>query len=112
MEQRHRKCKTTIYKLYFMKTLLYGAKAWTGTKTEESKIQAAKMTFLTAIMGKTKKDRIRNAHIREELRMEDVQNQIEGNRLRWFRHVKRMDKHGTPNGLPEMKTAGKRPRGR
>jgi hypothetical protein len=39
-------------------------------------------------MGKIKRDRIRNAHIREELRMEDVQNQIEGNRLRWFGHVK------------------------
>jgi hypothetical protein len=39
------------------------------------------MKFLRAIMGKTKKDRIRNAHIGEELRMGDIQNQIEGNRL-------------------------------
>jgi hypothetical protein len=33
------------------------------------------MKFLRAIMGKTKRERIRNAHIREELRMEDTQNQ-------------------------------------
>jgi hypothetical protein len=35
------------------------------------------------MMGKTKKrQRIRNAHIREEVRMEDMLNQIERNRLR------------------------------
>jgi hypothetical protein len=32
------------------------------------------MKFLTAIMGKTKNDRIRDTHIREELRMENIQN--------------------------------------
>jgi hypothetical protein len=52
-------------------------------------------------MGKIKRERIRNAHIREELRMEDKQNQIEGNKLRWFGHVKRMDKHRLPNRLLE-----------
>jgi hypothetical protein len=30
------------------------------------------MKFLTEIMGKIKRKRIRNAHIREELRMEDI----------------------------------------
>jgi hypothetical protein len=54
------------------------------------------MKFLRAIMGKTKKDSIRNAHIREELRMEDIQNQIKGHRLKWFGHVKRMDEHRIP----------------
>jgi hypothetical protein len=76
--------------VYFKKILLYGAETWTCTKKEERKIQATEMKFLRAIMGKTMKDRIRNAHIREELRMEDIQKQIEGNRLRWLRHVKRM----------------------
>jgi hypothetical protein len=54
------------------------------------------MKFLRAVIEKTKRDRIRNAHVREEFRMGDIQNQIEGNRLRWFGHVKRMDKHGIP----------------
>jgi hypothetical protein len=34
------------------------------------------MKFLRAIMRKNKRDKIRNAHIREELRMEDIQNHI------------------------------------
>jgi hypothetical protein len=56
---------------------------------EERIIQATEKKFLRAMMGKTKRDRIRNAHIREELRMEDIQNQIEGNKLRLFGHVKK-----------------------
>jgi hypothetical protein len=49
--------------MYFKKILIYGAKIWTCTKTEESKIQATELKFLIEIMGKTKRDRIRNAHI-------------------------------------------------
>jgi hypothetical protein len=48
---------------------------------EESKIQAVEKKFLRLIMGKTKRDRIRSAYIRE-LKMEDIQNEIKGNRLR------------------------------
>jgi hypothetical protein len=39
------------------------------------------------------RDRIRNIHIRVELKMEEIQNQIEESRLRWSGHVKRMEKH-------------------
>jgi hypothetical protein len=70
------------------------------------------MKFLREIMGKNKTDSIRNAHIREELKVEDTENQINGNRLRWFRHVKRMDEHRIPKRLLEKKMTRKRPRGR
>jgi hypothetical protein len=50
-------------------------------------MQAIEMKFLRVIMGKTKTDRIRNAHITEESWMEDIQNQIEGSRLRGFGRV-------------------------
>jgi hypothetical protein len=65
--------------VYFKKILLYGMKTWTCTKREEGKIQATEMKFMRALMGKTKRDRIRNAHISEELRMEDIWNQVEKN---------------------------------
>jgi hypothetical protein len=67
---------------------------------------------LRAIIGKTKRDRIRNSYITEELRLEDTQNQIKGNRLHWFGHVKRMDEHRIPERELEMKMSGKRQRGR
>jgi hypothetical protein len=47
-------------------------------------------------MGKIKSHRIRNAHTREEIRLEDLQNQIEGNTLSWFGHAKRMAEHTLP----------------
>jgi hypothetical protein len=62
-------CETTLHKMYFKNILLYRAETWTCTKREESKIQAIEMKFLKAVMGNTKRARIRNSHIREELRM-------------------------------------------
>jgi hypothetical protein len=44
--------------------------------------------------------------------MKDIQNQIKGNGLRWFGHVKRMDEHRTSKSLLEMKMTRKRPRDR
>jgi hypothetical protein len=60
------------------------------TKREESKLQ---VKFLRATVGKTRRDRIRNTYIRGKLKMEEIQNQIERSRLRWYGHVKRMDEH-------------------
>jgi hypothetical protein len=51
------------------------------------------MKFLRAVVGKARRNRIRNTHIRGELRMEEIQNQTERSRLRWFGHVRRMDEH-------------------
>jgi hypothetical protein len=41
----------------------------------------------------------------EELRLEDVQNKTEGNRLQWFRNVKRMDEHRIPKRVLERKVS-------
>jgi cobyrinic acid a,c-diamide synthase len=44
--------------------------------------------------------------------MEEIQNQIERSRLRWFGHVKRTDEHRIPNRSLGMKMNGRRPMGR
>jgi cobyrinic acid a,c-diamide synthase len=44
--------------------------------------------------------------------MEDLQNQIERSRLRWFGHVKRMDEHRIPKRLLGMKMSGRSTRDR
>jgi hypothetical protein len=69
------------------------------------------MKILRTIIGKTKRDRIRNAHIREELRIEDIQNQIKGNRVRWFGRVKRMNEYRLPK-IAESEGDWKRSSGR
>jgi hypothetical protein len=57
--------------------LLHGAESWTCTKREESKIQAMEMKFLRDIIGKTRRDRIRNDDIREQLKVDDIKTDIE-----------------------------------
>jgi hypothetical protein len=61
------------------------------------------MKFLRAIGGKPGKQRIQNTYISGELKMEDIQNQIEESRLRLFTHVKRMYEHTIPKRLLEIK---------
>jgi hypothetical protein len=87
-----------------MKILLYTVKTRVCTKIEESKIliQEIEKKFLSD-SGKTKRNRIRNAHIRRSQ---------ESNQEEWFRHVKRKDEHRIPKRLVEMKMNGKRPRDR
>jgi hypothetical protein len=66
------KCTIDIYKVYFKTILLHGAESWTCTKREESKIQAMEMKFLREIIGKSRRDRIRNDDIREQLKVDDI----------------------------------------
>jgi hypothetical protein len=66
------------------------------------------MKFLRAIVEETKRDSIRNTYSRGELKMEEVQNQIERSRLKWFGHVRRMDEHRISESLLKMKMSGRR----
>jgi hypothetical protein len=50
----------------YFKKILYGAQTWPCTKREESKLQAAEMKCLRAVVGKTRRDRSRNTYIREK----------------------------------------------
>ena len=60
------------------------------TKTE-SKLQAAEMRVFRLIKGVTRRDRIRNVDVREELQVRPLLEETQRNKLRWFGHVKRMD---------------------
>jgi hypothetical protein len=70
------------------------------------------MKFLREIIGKTRRDRIRNDDIREQLKVDDIKTDIEKNRLRWYGHVMRMAGERIPKKTLEMKLRGRRPRGR
>jgi hypothetical protein len=55
---------------------------------------------------------MRNTNIRGELKMEEIKNQTDRHKLRLFGHVPRMDGHGIPKKLLEIKKSKKIPRGR
>jgi hypothetical protein len=48
------------------------------------------MKFLREILGKTRRHKIKNDDIREQLKVDDIKYDIERNRLKWYGHVMRM----------------------
>lgn len=107
-----RKSKELMYKLYYVPILIYAAESWTLTSRQESRIQASEMKFLRSMIGKTRKDRMRNEDVRNEVGIGKLTERIEKSKLRWFGHVKRMEENRIPRQMLEAKLEGKRPRGR
>jgi hypothetical protein len=56
--ERLQNFKITIYNVSFKKILLYGEETLACTKRKESKLQAAKTTFLRGLVGKTRRESI------------------------------------------------------
>jgi len=86
-----RKGKLIIYQSILKPILLYGAEVWSLTSKTESSLQAAEMRVLRTIVGVTRRDRIRNATIREKLRVIPLLEEVERMKLRWYGHIMRMD---------------------
>lgn len=70
------------------------------------------MKFLRAVKGVTRRDRIRNEQIREELEVESIHSVIERNQLKWFGHINRMQQKRQVKQVWEAKVQNKRGKGR
>jgi hypothetical protein len=79
---------------------------------KECKIQAMEMKFLKGILRKTRKDKIRNNNIREQLKVDSIKHNMESNRVKWYGHIMCMADERVPKRMLEMKLRGRRPRGR
>ncbi len=62
------KAKLSIYRSIYMPTLTYGHELWVMTERTRSLIQAAEMSFLRRVAGRSLRDRVRSSVTREELR--------------------------------------------
>ena len=100
-------CKITIYQSMLKSILLYGSEVWSLTTWTESKIQAAEMQVLRTIRGVTRRDRMRNTRIREDLHVTPLLEEIERYKLRWFGHVMRMDDQRKPKKYLKWRPPGK-----
>ncbi len=77
------KCKLIVYNTLAIPILLYGAEWWwTLTTKLESKIQAAEMRVLRIIRSVTRRDKMRNVQIREELEVTPLLEDVDRARLR------------------------------
>ncbi|KAK3567833.1 hypothetical protein QTP86_027230 [Hemibagrus guttatus] len=91
-----RKAKLSIYQSIYVPTLTYGQELWVMTERVRSQIQAAEMSFLRRVAGRSLRDRVRSSVTREELRVEPLLLHIERGQLKWLGHLFRMP----PGRLP------------
>lgn len=107
-----RKTKMTVYKTVFRPILIYGSESWILTNTMKSRIQAIDMKYLRRTKGVTRRDRIRNDIIREELEIEPITNVIEKQQLKWYGHLIRMQNERPVKSIWEARIQRSKKRGR
>ncbi|KAK3529276.1 hypothetical protein QTP70_024824 [Hemibagrus guttatus] len=107
-----RKVKLSIYQSIYVPTLTYGHDLWVMTERVRSRIQAAKMSFLHRVAGRSLRDRVRSSVTREELGVELLLLHIERGKLRWLRHLFRMPPGRLSGEVFRACPTRKRPRGR
>src|SRR6218665_135551 len=73
-------------KLYYalvVPVLLYGSECWSLRKEDERRLLVAEMSWLRRIIGRSRREKVRNEQTREELE-ETVVQKIKERRLQWF----------------------------
>lgn len=104
--------KLHIFKAVFLPTLLYGSESLVTLDRNMSRMTAIEMKYLRRVAGKTRRDRIRNDTIREQLAIPPLKATFHKRQLKWFGHVCRMQENRDPRKIMEARPTGKRPRGR
>ena len=92
--------------------MLYGAETWATTKRQEKQLEVNKMRMLRWMCGVTRKDKIRNEHIRGTTRVAQASKKITERRLIWYGHVMRRDGEHILRKVLRADIPGKRKRGR
>ncbi|KAI3352505.1 hypothetical protein L3Q82_005456 [Scortum barcoo] len=107
-----RKAKLSIYRSIYVPTLTYGHELWVMTERTRSRIQAAEMSFLRRVAGRSLRDRVRSSVTREELGVEPLLLRIERSQLRWLGHLFRMPPGRLPREVFQACPTGRRPLGK
>ena len=92
--------------------MVYGFETVAVIKKQVEKMEVAEMKMLRFAMGVTRKDNIRNEHIRSIVKVERLGMKMREGRLRWYGHVMRRDQEYVGRKMMEMELSGKRRRGR
>ena len=92
--------------------MVYGLETVAVTKKQVEEMEVAEMKMLRSAMGVTRKDKIRNEHIRSTVKVERLGMKMREGRLRWYEHVMRRDQEYVERKMMEMELPGKRRGGR
>ena len=92
--------------------IVYGLETVAVTKKQVEEMEVTEMKMLRFTMGVTRKDKIRNEHIRSAVKVERLGMKMRESRLRWYGHVMRRDQEYVGRKMMEMELPGKRRRGK
>ena len=106
------KLKGKVYKTVVRPALLYGAETWATTRGQEVRLEVNEMRMLRWMCGVTRRDNIRNDHIRGTTRVVQASKKITEKRLKWYGHVSRMKDEHIVRRMLDVEIPGKRRRGR
>ena len=106
------KLKGKVYKTVVRPALLYGAETWATTRGQEARQEVNEMRMLRWMCGVTRRDKIRNEHIRGTTRVGQASKKITEKRLKWYGHVRRMKEEHIVRRMLDVDPPRKRRRGR
>ena len=92
--------------------MVYGLETVAVTKKQVEEMEVAEMKMLRFAMAVTRKDKIRNEHIRSTVKVERLGMKMREGRLRWYGHVMRKDQEYVGRKMMEMELPEKRKRER
>ena len=105
------KVKGKVYRSVVRPAMVYGFETVAVTKKQVEEMEVAEMKMLRFAMGVTRKDKIRNEHIRSTVKVEWLGMKMREDRLRWYGHVIREDQEYVGRKMMEMELLEKRRRG-
>ena len=86
-----------IYNVLIKSSLLCGAETWRLTENNKKRVEATEMDALRRSSRISRKDRIRNVTIRQQIGLEEtIIKEIEQNQFTWYGHVQRMAEERLP----------------
>ena len=104
--------KGKVCSLVVRPAIVYGLETVAVTKKQVEEMEVAEMKMLRFAMAVTRKDKIRNEHIRGTVKVERLGMKMREGRLRWYGYVMRRDQEYVGRKMMEMELPGKRKRGR
>ena len=101
-----------MYSSVVRQAMVYGLETVAVTKKQVEEMEVAEIKMLRFTMGVTRKDKVRNEHIRSTVKVERLGMKMREGRLRWYGHVMRREQEYVGRKMMEMELPGKRRRGR
>ena len=87
----------------------YGTEMREQTNKTKSMLRVAEMKTLRTIVGKTRRDGVRNTDIKVQCGIHDIMRWGRQCRRHWYQHVRRMDENILQKIVLENKPPGSRP---